>query len=93
VLQPLETDPALCTKRDTHGHTLDHITRLATTWEPAPAAFTLLDARPLLQGKLMKAGAFGVCLLALAILYSPFGCVNLVAMSWWECVGSQRGRY
>ena len=49
VAQPLESDPAVCAKRSTHGRTLDDLLALAPLWEDTPATFPQLNLGPLLS--------------------------------------------
>lgn len=50
VLQPLESDVAVCAQRNTHGRTPAELQALAEQWEPPSALYTCLDASSLLSG-------------------------------------------
>ncbi|GFH14466.1 uncharacterized protein HaLaN_10527 [Haematococcus lacustris] len=49
LLQPLETDPVLCARRNVHGRTLPQLQALAQQWEAPPPLYKVLDVRSLFQ--------------------------------------------
>jgi hypothetical protein len=52
LLQPLESDPALCARRNIHARTLKELVALAQQWEAAPPSIPVLNVKPLLSGQL-----------------------------------------
>ena len=49
MLQPLESDPVVCHRRNVHSRSLKDIRALAAKWEAAPPLYTQLDVASLFR--------------------------------------------